>query len=614
MIAKRIPINSIKKSSFTRLVDYLLNRQGKTERVGKVAVANCGSDDPIWAAMEVKATQAQNTRAESDKTYHLMVSFRPGESPSPEILENIEERICKGLGFEEHQRISVVHHDTDNLHVHIAVNKIHPLRHTIHEPYYDHKKLGELCAALELEYGLERDNHTAKKTAGQGRAADMENAAGVESLIGWIRRECLPEMEAARSWEELHKTLADNGLEIRRRGNGLVMVDRSGTAVKASSVSRACSKDAMEARLGPFQPFLGETLDQPRRCCYEKKPVRIRVDATELYAEYQAEQRGSLDGRAAEWKAAREKKDRRVEAAKRSGRLKRATLKLTKGGLGKRVLYGLIGRRLKAEIQKIREEYIAERKAIYEKYKRRAWNDWLKAKAEQGRGDALEALRAREVRACLKGDAVSSSSAPKSQGAPLGAVVECATKKGTLIYRLKDAVVRDDGKFLQVARGAGREGLEAVLRAAMERYGESIAVNGSVEFKARVAMAAAEARLKIRFDDPELEKRRLAMMAGRAPSEASADKYIEERNQRRSRILDIPEHRRYEAFHAGILPFAGVRRVDGQALALLKKDGCILVLPVDAATENRLHQVNVGDPVSVSPGGAIRTRERGRKQ
>ena len=613
MIAKRIPINSIKKSSFTRLVDYLLNRQGKTERVGKISVANCRSDDPLWAAMEVKATQAQNTRAESDKTYHLMVSFRSGESPSPEILENIEERICKGLGFEEHQRISVVHHDTDNLHVHIAINKIHPVRHTIHEPYYDHKKLGELCAMLELEYGLERDNHTAKKTAGQGRAADMENAAGVESLIGWIRRECLPEIEAARSWEELHKTLADNGLEIRRRGNGLVMVDRSGTAVKASSVSRACSKDAMEARLGPFQPLLRETRDQPRRC-YEKKPVRSRVDATELYAEYQVEQRGNLDGRAAEWKAAREKRDRRIEAEKRSGRLKRATLKLTKGGLGKRVLYSLIGRRLKAEIQKIREDYIAERKAIYEKYKRRAWNDWLKVKAEQGRGDALEALRAREVRACLKDDAVSSSSAPKSQGAPLGAVVECATKKGTLIYRLKDAVVRDDGEFLQVGKGAGREGLEAVLRAAMERYGENLAVNGSVEFKARVAMAAAEARLKIRFDDPELEKRRLAIMAGKAPFEASADKYIEERNQKRSRILDIPEHRRYEAFHAGILPFAGVRRVDGQALALLKKDGCILVLPVDAATEHRLHRVNVGDPVTVSPGGAIRTKERGRKQ
>lgn len=612
MIAKRIPINSIKKSSFTRLVDYLLNRQSKTERVAEIAVTNCRSDDPLWAAVEVKATQAQNTRAESDKTYHLVVSFRPGESPSPEILKSVEERICKGLGLGEHQRVSVVHHDTDNLHVHIAVNKIHPVRHTIHEPYYDHKKLGDLCARLELEYGLEHDNHTAQKTAGQGRAADMENAAGVESLIGWIRRECLPRIEAAGSWEELHKTLAENGLEVRGRGNGLVMVDRSGRAVKASSVSRACSKDAMEARLGAFQPPSNMQAKESPRRRYEKKPVCSRVDTTELYAEYQAEQRGNLEGRTAEWKVVREKKNRRIEAAKRAGRLKRATLKLTNGGLGKRVLYGLISKQLKAEIEKIKREYLAERRGIYEKYKRRAWNDWLKAKAEQGRGDALEALRAREVRACLKGNTLSSKSAPKSQGKPLGAVVDGVTKKGTVIYRLKDAVVRDDGEILQVARGAGREGLEAVLRAAMERYGEVITVKGSAEFKEQVAAAAAG--LKIRFDDPELEKRRIAVTAQGVLSQTSADKYIEERNQKRSRILDIAEHRRYEAVHAGILPFAGVRQVDGQGLVLLKKDRCILVLPVDAATARRLHRVKIGDPVSVTPGGAIQVRERSRKQ
>ncbi|MGF2043786.1 relaxase/mobilization nuclease domain-containing protein, partial [Staphylococcus aureus] len=28
----------------------------------------------------------------------------------------MEDRICAGLGFAEHQRVSAVHHDTDNLH------------------------------------------------------------------------------------------------------------------------------------------------------------------------------------------------------------------------------------------------------------------------------------------------------------------------------------------------------------------------------------------------------------------------------------------------------------------------------------------------------------------
>ena len=253
MIAKRVAMKSIKKSSFIALIGYLLGQQGKTERVGRVNVTNCHSDDPQWAGIEAEATQAQNTRAESDKTYHLLVSFRAGENPSPEVIKTIEERICKSLGYGEHQRVSVVHTDTDNLHLHVCINKIHPGRHTIHEPYFDHKSLGKLCAQLEAEYGLEKDNHIPKKTAGETRAADMENAAGLESLIGWIRRQCLHEILTAKSWAELHKTLIENGLEIKEKANGLVIVDREGVGVKASSVSRNCSKAAFEARLGKFE-------------------------------------------------------------------------------------------------------------------------------------------------------------------------------------------------------------------------------------------------------------------------------------------------------------------------------------------------------------------------
>ena len=613
MIAKRIPIKSIKKSNFTGLVKYIVSDQNKVERLGKVRVSNCHSNDPSWAAIEVQATQAENTRAETDKTYHLLISFRPGETPPPEVLEGIEDRICKGLGYGDHQRVSAVHHDTDNLHVHIAINKIHSVRHTILEPYYDHKKLGELCAKLELEYGLERDNHTPKKTAGQVKAADMENAAGVESLIGWIRRECLPQIEAAPSWNELHRVMSENGLDLRKRGNGLVVSDRSGTVVKASSVSRKCSKDALESLLGAFEPPAERQAHEQSKRCYEKKPVRSRVDTTELYAEYQAEQRSNMEARAEAWETARERKNRLIEAAKRSGRLKRAAIKITKGGLGKRMLYGLVSKELKAEIKKINQEYRADRQAIYDRYKRRVWNDWLKVKAEQGNKEALEVLRARQARAHLKGDTISSKSPPKHQGMPPGAVVDSVTKKGTVIYRLEDAVVRDDGELLHVAKGAGREGLEAVLRMAMHRYGENITVNGSADFKEQVVMAAAAARLDIHFDDPELEKRRTAIMVGKELSRASADKYIDERNQKRTRIFDIPEHKRFNAWHAGEVSFAGVRQVDGQALALLRKDDLILVLPVDDAIARRLQRIKVGDSVGVTAGGMIQVKGRSRK-
>src|SRR5471032_1273855 len=149
MIAKHVPMNSAKKSDFAGLVTYLAGPQGKDERVGLVRVTNCHTEQAEIAMLEVLNTQAQNTRSNADKTYHLIVSFRAGETPDEDTLKAIEERLCAGLGFGGHQRVSVVHHDTDNLHLHIAVNKIHPTRYTIHEPFNAYHTLGQLCDKLE---------------------------------------------------------------------------------------------------------------------------------------------------------------------------------------------------------------------------------------------------------------------------------------------------------------------------------------------------------------------------------------------------------------------------------------------------------------------------------
>lgn len=84
MIAKRIPIKNPDKSNFKRLAEYI-SRGDRAERVGVVGITNCQADTVPWAALEVVSTQDLNTRAQSDKTYHLMISFRSDENPSPEV-------------------------------------------------------------------------------------------------------------------------------------------------------------------------------------------------------------------------------------------------------------------------------------------------------------------------------------------------------------------------------------------------------------------------------------------------------------------------------------------------------------------------------------------------
>ena len=99
MIAKHVPMKSVKKSDFASMVKYLADDQEKNERVVYTSVTNCESIDFLSAAViEVTAIQGMNTRAESDKTYHLILSFRAGERPDDKVLEALESKICEGLG------------------------------------------------------------------------------------------------------------------------------------------------------------------------------------------------------------------------------------------------------------------------------------------------------------------------------------------------------------------------------------------------------------------------------------------------------------------------------------------------------------------------------------
>ena len=90
------------------------------------------------------------------------------------------------------------------------------------------------------------------------------------------------------------------------------------------------------------------------------------------------------------------------------------------------------------------------------------------------------------------------------------------------------------------------------------------------------------------------------------------DQYIAEREAKRLKGFDIPKHSRY-IDGMGALTFAGIRNVEGQTLALLKRGEEVMVLPIDQATARRWSCVAVGDSVSVTPKGGLKTSKgRGR--
>jgi hypothetical protein len=414
MIAKKVTMRSQRKSSMAELIDYLTDEQdqegpeslvgymtsdqGKTSRVGDVTITNCHATNAMWAAAEMRAVQAMNTRAVSDKTYHMIVSFREGEQPSSDHLKQIEARLCDALGFREHQRISVVHHDTDNLHLHIAINKIHPRSFNLHEPYYDHRTRSKVCAELEIEFNLERDNHQAQKNGAEANAANMTARTGIGSLLVWIQQTCKTELEQAASWEAFHAVLRANGLEIRQRANGFVFVARDGTMCKASSVSRTLSMPALLTRLGPLPAIEQRRTESAKQespaRSYSRVLVGHRIDTSKLYADYLLERTDFQARKKQERMTAKHLRNQRIEQAKRKAKLQRAAVKLVGGGLAARIAYMTIRSTLKVEIDRAVQTYTNERKAIQQRFYLQSWMGWLKVRSRDRQAQA--ALRSCE--------------------------------------------------------------------------------------------------------------------------------------------------------------------------------------------------------------------------
>ena len=170
MIVKVAKLDKSIKSSFKRLTEYITNEQVESD----INIRNVGAwiePDDIYDMNDldlfiedVESVQSMSN-AKSDKTYHLIVSFGVDERPDIETLKNISNEFIESLGFKDHQRLSVIHDDTDNLHMHIAINKINPEKYTIHDPYYPYKTLSKKAKELDDNNQSKTDHRDARVIA-----------------------------------------------------------------------------------------------------------------------------------------------------------------------------------------------------------------------------------------------------------------------------------------------------------------------------------------------------------------------------------------------------------------------------------------------------------------
>ena len=503
---------------WARTADYILDTKHGGHKVAWSRITNCVSEAPGWAIAEIEATQNQNTRAKGDKTYHLVVSFPEGEKPSREQLEDIEDAICIGLGYGEHQRLSAVHLDTDNLHIHIAINKVHPQTLRCVEPYYDHYKLDGLCRQLEAKHGLQVDNRIEHNRM-PGRQGDMEAHAGEASLLRWIKEQAgellTKTLTDGQGWQDLHGTLAKFGLVIRPRGAGLVIATSDGQlAVKASSVDRQLGFKALTDRWGAYASPTEAIQAMPPERQYQKAPLHTHSEGRSLYDEFQKARETALQNRREGERQLRQtqeayRQELKAWYAERYQALRKNT---QLGGWAKREAVRKLSQKRTQDLNNQRQLEARQRQAMTRANPLPTWQGFLQSAAEQGDRRALAMLRSRQRRQQRQKQALAQAVLrteviTEARHLVLAHLRPQARKNGDMVYRLNDGGhVADEAGQIRVEAVTAASTLLA-LTLAQERFANRpLVVDGTEDFRQMVATLAAKRGVTVRFADPALEQ------------------------------------------------------------------------------------------------------------
>ncbi len=252
------------------LVDYIRFPHNKNpqEKIEYAGGRNFLSSTHVGQKAEMIALARESVRSRMP-VQHWIFSWQEGEQPRREQVEEVVDMFLEKMGLTEHQTVYGLHYDTDNYHLHIAVNRMNPETEKVVLPFngLDIQEAHKILALIEYTqgwasqekalYSVLENGELARRRIRRGvqpkpPALDFERATGEKSAQRIAQERGHRIIKNAQSWAELHKKLAQAGLRFEKKGSGAILfVDD--IAVKASSVDRAFSMGKLCKRLGNFE-------------------------------------------------------------------------------------------------------------------------------------------------------------------------------------------------------------------------------------------------------------------------------------------------------------------------------------------------------------------------
>ncbi|WP_276956337.1 relaxase/mobilization nuclease domain-containing protein [Jonquetella anthropi] len=263
MIVKS-PEKPEKGSSFKGLIEY--EYDGHDEEILYVGTRNMESETMRDQIEEMNALATANTRCQ-DPVEHVVMSWREGEIPTQEQMNEAVDILLKEYEAEQCKVVFSAHQNTENIHLHVCLNRIDPdtYRTVTLAKGFNEKANERAARKIEMSQGWEietsgryivvngeliekvqeRDKRDKSLTQ---KARDYENITGAKSIQRVGKEDIAPILFNAQTWQEVHEKLAEKGFTIDKKGSGGILKCND-TIIKISQVSSKLSMSKLEKNL-----------------------------------------------------------------------------------------------------------------------------------------------------------------------------------------------------------------------------------------------------------------------------------------------------------------------------------------------------------------------------
>ncbi len=273
MIAKKVKSSGggSKGGKISRLADYITQEKDKEQDKNKIDYYGgrgfiCEDLNSWKAEMTALASDAPKC---TNPITHWVMSWQEDERPTRDQVEESIDILLEELGMTDNQVIYAAHQDTDNYHVHVMINRVHPDTLKAPNNFRDvelaHKAVARIAhiqgwqseqrARYEVIDGktkrVQHPPQATKQPAGQ-IAQQIESHQGVKSAERVGIETGADLIRAAHTWRDLHQSLADRGMRYEQYGTGAYLYVGD-VKLKASSAGRDCSLPQVKKRLGEYQ-------------------------------------------------------------------------------------------------------------------------------------------------------------------------------------------------------------------------------------------------------------------------------------------------------------------------------------------------------------------------